>query len=159
MPAFFADYRWSRGEPKGAAPLDDPTGIEHFLLLDVDGGVRLEQFNEAGKFMRLIYCPQDRKISAATKTYEISDDHLQKVRRSIDGAVRFYKEYEWPEGIHSDDVYPDVSIFNEHGRLIAQHRPRRVSESAWDIHVFDGLGKRRAVLHHSRAGIDEEWME
>ena len=156
MAAFFADYRWSKGEPKGVSPIDDPTRIEHFRLLYADGGVRLEQFDQAGKFVRLIYCPQDKNIAAPT--VEFSDDHRQKVRRSDDGAVRLYDEYEWPDGIYSEEVYPAVKVSNEHGRLIAQHRPQRVSESAWDIHVFDALGKQRVVLHHAD-GITEEWME
>ena len=164
MITFFADYRWSRGEPKGVSPIDDPAGMEHFRILDSDGGVRVEQFDDAGKFVRLVYSLQDRKISATTTTYETSDDHLHKVRRSENGAVRFYEKYEWPDGIYSDDVYPDVKVFNEHGRLISQHRPKRVSESAWDIHVFDALGKPRAVLHHTDIGgpepctIVEEWL-
>ena len=160
---YFADYQWSRGEPQGVAPIEDPTGIAHFRLLETDGGVRVEQFDKTGKFVRLVYCPQDRKITYAT--YKTSADHLHRVRRSENGAVRFYEEYEWPDGVYSDDVYPVVRVFNEHGRLIAQHRPKQVSESAWDIHVFDALGKRRVVLHHTDIGesepctIDEEWME
>ena len=163
MTTFFADYKWSKGEPKGISPIDNPAGKEHFRLLDIDGGVRLEQFDKAGKFVRLVHCPQDRKIAGTT--YETSEDHLHKVRRSDDGAVRFYDEYEWPDGIYSDDVYPKVKGFNEHGRLIAQHWPKRVSASAWDIHVFDALGKQIVVLHHTDVGesepctIHEEWME
>ena len=163
MSEFFADYKWSKREPKGISPIDDPTGKEHFRLLEVDGGVRLEQFDEAGKFLRLVYCPHDGKLARDT-TYEVSDDHTHKIRRSDDGAVRSYEKYEWPDGIYSDDVYPDVKVFNEHDRLVWQHRPQRVSESAWDIHVFDALGKPRAVLHHTDVGgpepctIVEEWL-
>ena len=163
MATFFADYKWVRGKPKGTSPMDDPAGIEHFRILSVDGGVRLEQFDGEGKFVRLVHCPQDREIAGTS--YETSDDHLHKVRRSDDGAVRFYDEYEWPNGVYSDDVYPKVKVFNEHGRLIARHQPMRVSGSAWDIHVFDALGKQRVVLHHTDVGvaepctISEEWME
>jgi hypothetical protein len=160
---YYEDYQWSRAEPKGVSPIDDPTEKEHFRLLEVDGGVRLEQFDKAGKFVRLVHCPQDRKVAGTT--YETSGDKQHKVRRSDNGAVRFYDEYEWPDGIYADDVYPEVRLFNEHGRLIAQHRPKRVSESAWDIHVFDALGKQIVVLHHTDVDgsepctIDEEWME
>ena len=163
MNTFFADYQWSKGKPKGIAPIDNPSGKEHFRLFDVDGGERLEQFDEAGKFVRLVYCPQDDAISGTS--YETSDDHRHKIRRSDDGAVRFYDEYQWPDGVYSDDAYPQVKVFNEHGRLIAQHRPERIAESAWDIHVFDALGKRRVVLHHTDVNgtepctIREEWME
>ena len=58
---------------KGVLPIDEPNGKTHFRVLDVDGGVRLEQFDEA---------------------------------------------------------HPQVKVFNEHGRLIAQHRPERISETA-----------------------------
>ena len=162
MTAYFADYRWSKGYPKGLAAIDDPNGEAHFRLLEVDGGCRLEQYDAAGKFVQLIHCPQDRQVSGTA--YETSADGLHKVRRSADGAVRFYDEYEWPDGTYSDDAYPAVKLFNEHGRLIAQHRPERISESAWDIHVFDALGKPLAILHHTDIGesepctICEEWF-
>jgi len=74
----------------------------------------LEQFDEAGKFVRLVYCPQDDAIAGTS--YETSDDCLHKVRRSNDGAVRFYDEYQWPDGIYSDEAYPQVKVFNEHGQ-------------------------------------------
>ena len=92
----------------------------------------------------------------AGASYETSDDRLQKVRRSNDGAVRFYDEYQWSDDTYSDEAYPQVKVFNEHGRLIAQHRPERISETAWDIHVFDTLGKRRGA---EPCTIHEEWME
>ena len=107
---------------------------------------------------------QDGKLARGT-TYEVSDDHTHKVRRSQDGAVRSYEEYAWSDGAYSEDVYPEVRIFNEHGRLVWQHRPQRVSESAEDIHVFDALGKPRVVLHHTDiSGLEpctivEEWLE
>ena len=135
-------------------PIDEPNGKTHFRLLDVDGCVRLEQFDETGKFVRLVHWPQDDAIAGAS--YETSDDRLQKVRRSNDGAVRFYDEYQWPDDTYSDEAYPQVKVFNEHGRLIAQHRPERISETTWDIHVFDALGKRRGA---EPCTIHEEWME
>ena len=135
-------------------PIHEPNGKTHFRLLDVDGGVRFEQFDETGKFVRLVHWPQDDAIAGAS--YETSDDRLQKVRRSNDGAVRFYDEYQWPDDTYSDEAYPQVKVFNEHGRLIAQHRPERISETAWDIHVFDTLGKRRGA---EPCTIHEGWME
>ena len=135
-------------------PIDEPNGKTHFRLLDVDGGVRWEQFDETGKFVRLVQCPQEDAIAGAR--YEPSVDRLQKVRRSNDGAVRFYDEYQWPDGTYSYEAYPQVKVFNEHGRLIAQHRPERISETAWDIHVFDTLGKRRGA---EPCTIHEEWVE
>ena len=60
--------------------MDDPAGIEHYRILSVDGGVRLEQFDGEGKFVRLVHCPQDGEIAGTS--YETSDDHLHKVRRS-----------------------------------------------------------------------------
>ncbi len=164
MTTYFADYRWSKREPKGISPIDDPAGKEHFRLFEVNGGMRLEQFDEAGKFRRLVYCPHDAKMARGT-TFEVSDDHTHNIRRSEDGAVRSYEVYVWPDGDYSEDVHPEVRIFNEHGRLVWQHRPQRVSESAWDIHVFDALGKPRVVLHHTDCDgpepdtIVEEWLE
>ncbi len=124
-------------------PIDEPNGKTHFRLLDVDGGVRLEQFDETGKFVLLVHCLLDDAIAGAR--YETSNDRLQKVRRSNDGAVRFCDEYQWPDGTYSDEAHPQVKVFNEHGRLIAQHRPERISETAWDIHEFDALGRRRGA--------------
>ena len=64
------------------------------------------------------------------------------------------------------DEYPVANIFNEHGRLLRQHRPKRVSESAWDIfYVHDALGKLVVILRHTDVDgtepytIEEEWME
>ena len=85
MTTYFADYRWSKGYPKGLAAIDDPNGEAHFRLLEVDGGCRLEQYDAAGKFVRLIHCPQDQQVSGTA--YETSEDGLHKVRRSADGAV------------------------------------------------------------------------
>ena len=49
MNAFFADYQWSQNKPQGLAPIDDPIGKKHFLLMDVEGGVRVEEFDEHSK--------------------------------------------------------------------------------------------------------------
>ena len=49
--------------------------------------MRLEQFDAAGKFVRLVYAPEDRKISARAPTYKTSDDQQQKVRCSDNGTV------------------------------------------------------------------------
>jgi len=163
MSQFYSDYRWSRGEPIGESPIDDPTGKAHFRFLLVDGGVRLEQFNGAGKFVRLVHSPPDGERKSTT--CETSGDCLHRVRRNEDGAVSSYEEYEWPGGSYSDDVYPKVKVFNEHGRLVARHRPEQISDSAWDIHVLDALGKPRMVLHHTNVGVSdsctirEEWVE
>lgn len=110
-----------------------------------------------------MYCPKDRDLAGAT--YEVSADHRQKVRRSEDGTVRSYEEYTWPGGVYSQDAYPVVRVFNAHGRLVWQHRPRRISDTAWDIQVLDALGKPQAVLHHTEVGVTEpcaireEWMK
>ena len=163
MITHFADYRWSNGKPSGISPIEYPAGKEHFRLLGDGKGVRLEQFDGSGKFLRLVYCPQDEDLAGTT--YVTSDDHLHKVRRAANGVVRSYEEYAWPNGIYADDVYPEVKIFNAHGRLVWRHRPERVSESAWDIHVLDILEKTRVVLHHTGVGlsepctIEEEWVK
>ena len=164
MTTYFADYKWSKREPKGISSIDDPVGKEHFRLFEVDGGVRLEQFDSDGKFLRLIYCPQDkRRVRGATN--EISEDHRHKIRRADDGTVRGYEEYIWPDDRYSENEYPLANIFNEHGRLLFQHRPERVSESAEDIYVHDMLGKLVVILHHTDidgtepCAIEEEWME
>ena len=110
MTTYFADYRWSNREPKGMSPIDDPTGKEHFRLFEVDGGVRLEQFDSDGKFLRLIYCPQDRRrVRGATN--EISEDHRHKIRRADDGTVRGYEEYIWPDDRYSEAEYPLANIW------------------------------------------------
>jgi hypothetical protein len=153
MNAFFADYQWSQNKPQGLAPIDDPIGKKHFLLMDVEGGVRVEEFDEHGKFTRLAYCPQDDIFTGTT--YKNSTDHRHRIRRAPDGSVRFYEQYEWPDGVYSENAYPKVKVFNEHGRLTAEHHPQRVSETAWDIHVFDALGKLRVVLHHTNVGQTE----
>ena len=161
MATCFADYRWSRGEPQGISLIENSAGVAHFRLLEVDGGVRVEQFDAVGKFVRLVTCPQDRQVAGTT--HEVSADRRHKIRRAADGTVRFYEEYEWPDGVYREDTYPHVRVYNEHGRLIAQHRPQRISASAWDIHVLDALGKLRVVLHHTHVDgsapctITEEW--
>ena len=163
MTTFYADYQWSKGTPKGLSSLEDPAGQNHFRLLEVDGGVRLEQYDGAGKFVRLIYCPQDKGLAGTA--YATSADHRHRVRRREDGTVSSYEEYGWPGGVYAESEYPDVRIYNEHGRLVWQHRPRRLSDTAWDIHVLDALGKTRVVLHHTDVGdsepctIREEWVE
>jgi len=162
MSTCFADYEWSGGKLRGISPIGDPTGKAHFRILDMDGGVRLEQYDGAGKFLRLVYCPQDEDLAGTT--YETSDDYQHRVRRARNGAVRSYEEYAWPDGNYAADAYPEVRVHNAHGRLVWQHRPRRVSETAWDIHVLDALGKPRLVLHHTDVGVSqpctirEEWV-
>ncbi len=101
MPAYFADYRWSNREPQGISPIDDPTGKEHFRLFDVDGGVRLEQFDRDGRFLRLVYCPQDRSRQRGA-TNKVSADRRYKIRRGDDGTVRAYEEFVWPEDRYSE---------------------------------------------------------
>ncbi len=163
MAMYCADYRWSNREPIGISPIDDPTGKEHFRLFNVDGGVRVEQFDSDGKFLRLIYCPQDRSRQRGA-TNEISEDHRYKIRRGDDGTVRAYEKFVWPEDRYSKDEYPVVNVFNEHGRFLFQHRPKKVSASAVDIYVHDSLGKLVVILHHTDISgaetgtIEEEWM-
>jgi len=163
MTAVYTDYRWSSGMPQGVSPLADPVGVEHFRVVDVDGGMRLEQFDGDRKFQRLIFCPADEHLGGAS--YETSADHRHRVRRDADGAVLSYEEYTWPGDVYSDDAYPEVAVYNAHGRLVWQHRPRRLSATAWDIHVLDALGKPRRILHHTDVGptepctIREEWVE
>ena len=160
--AAYADYMWSKGKPKGISPLEDPSGHAHFRCFEVEGGMRVEQFDGAGKFLRLVHCPQDRQYAGTT--YELSDDHTHKVVRAASGTVRFYEEYTWPGGLFDENVYPQVKTYNAEGRLIAEHRPTQVAEDAWDIYVLDALGKLRVILHHTdvKGGepctITEEWM-
>ena len=164
MPAYFADYRWSNREPQGISPIDDPTGKEHFRLFDVDGGVRLEQFDRDGRFLRLVYCPQDRSRQRGA-TNEVSADRRYKIRRGDDGTVRAYEEFVWPEDRYSEGAHPVANVFNEHGRFLFQHRPKKVSASAVDIYVHDSLGKLIVILHHTDIDgtepctIEEEWMK
>lgn len=163
MTEFFEDYQWSKGKPKGLTPIEDPTGKAHFRLLDLESGVRLEQFDPDGKFLQLICCPQDTGISGSS--WETSKDALHRVRRGKDGAVTSYEEYVWPGGVFAEGVYPDVKIFDVHGRLVWEHRSEQVSDTAWDIHVLDPLGKLQVVLHHTDVDgrepvtITEDWVE
>ena len=62
-------------------------------------------------------------------------------------------------------VHPVANVFNEHGRFLFQHRPKKVSASAVDIYVHDSLGKLVVILHHTDIDgtelctIEEEWMK
>ena len=126
--------------------------------------MRLEQFDRDGRFLRLVYCPQDRSRQRGA-TNEVSADRRYKIRRGDDGTVRAYEEFVWPEDRYSEGAHPVANVFNEHGRFLFQHRPKKVSASAVDIYVHDSLGKLVVILHHTDIDgtepctIEEEWMK
>jgi hypothetical protein len=163
MITFFADYKWSRGKVTGVTPLDGSTGKKHLRFAELEDGTRVEQFDEAGKFVRLVYCPQDDDDDLSGTTCENSEDQTHRVRRADDGTVRSYEDYTWPNGGFEPYEYPEVKIFDAHGRLVWLHHPERIEEFTWVIRVTDPLGKLRVVLHHTGKeeprAIREEWSE
>ena len=70
-----------------------------------------------------------------------------------------------PTGVYCGDVeLLDVHMETPDGELIRRHETRRISDTAYDIHVTDADGKLEVVLHHSNVGlgephiIQEEWV-
>ncbi|MEW6754613.1 MAG: hypothetical protein AB1505_27065 [Candidatus Latescibacterota bacterium] len=58
-----------------------------------------------------------------------------------------------------------VRIETPTGELIAREVPRRVSDTAYDVHVVDAQGTLRLILHHLDVGrgepfaLGEEWVD
>ena len=97
MPAFFADYKWSKREPKGISPIDDPTGKEHFRIFEVDGGVRVEQFDSDGR--RSV---PHGGISGLRKNCSVSA--FAGILESVGWSARFYGYWRRRESSPSIDL-------------------------------------------------------
>jgi len=163
MIRWFEDYRWSDRSPAGVSEHQArPEKVAHFMFTTMEAGLFVEEYDDAGHFVRLCYTPQDHHYDPIWHREE-SADGLSRVFRDADGRVVKHEVYEPSGESCSGEPLMNGRIYNGDGRLLAAHEPSRVNETSCDIRVTDAAGKLRVVLHHSDMDrgepvtIHEDW--
>lgn len=164
MTRWFSDYRLSRGRPVGVGQFDrPPVDTEHYALHETTTGVRIEQYDAAGCFVRLCIAPED----AFDRNWDRVERNGGRARifRDSQGIAKRYETYE-PTGEHCGEVeLLRGRMYNADGRLVMQHDPRKVSETEYEIAVRDGTGRHMCLLHHADVdgpepfSITEDWPD
>lgn len=163
MIRWFEDYRWTDRSPAGVREYEArPENAVHYMFSTTETGLLVEQYDDAGHFVRLCYTPQDHHYDS-TWHREESADGLSRVFRNADGRVVNHEAYELTGESCSSAPLMDGRVYKGDGRLLAVHDETRASETSCDIRVTDAAGKLRVVLHHSDIDrgepvtIHEDW--
>ena len=160
---YFADYRWSNLAPTGIEPLDaPPAGQPYFRFVRYGEGMRVEEYDERGAFVRLCHHPDDLRWKKSWRK-ERRAGGRSAVVYDTDGAVMLYERYEFLSETCADGPLVRSETFNVDGRLIESQEPKKVSHTAYDLYVKDTCGKLKGVIHHAAVDrgepydITEDW--
>jgi len=171
-PLFFQDYRWVKdsrfptGRPVGVGPLDPPQiGAWFFKFIRLTEGDRVEQYNQRGRFVCIVHDPADG--NHGTRKLRFQDKGIAVAAAGIDdrGVVLMREAYTYLSDPNEPLPLVKTEVYNADGRLIETHTPRRVGPAAQDIHVTDGLGKLKVIIHQEELDKGEpvkgweEWAE
>jgi hypothetical protein len=171
-PLFFQDYRWVKdgrrptGRPVGVGPLDPPQiGVFFFKFIRLADGDRVEQYNQRGRFVRIVHDPADG--NRGTRKLRFQDKGITVAAVTVDdrGVVITREAYSYLSDPAEPLALVKAEVYNADGRLLETHMPRRVGPAAQDIHVTDGLGKLKVIIHQEELDKPEpvkgreEWPE
>jgi len=169
---FFQDYRWVKdsrfptGRPVGVGPLDPPQiGAGFFKFIRLADGDRVEQYNQRGRFVRIVHDPADGH--PGTRKLRFQDKGITVAAVTVDdrGVVVTREAYSYLSDPNEALPLVKSEVYNADGRLLETHTPRRVGPAAEDIHVTDGLGKLKVIIHHEEMDKSkpvkgwEEWPQ
>ena len=169
---FFQDYRWVKdsrfptGRPVGVGPLDPPQiGAGFFKFIRLADGDRVEQYNQRGRFVRIVHDPADGH--PGTRKLRFQDKGITVAAVTVDdrGVVVTREAYSYLSDPNEALPLVKSEVYNADGRLLETHTPRRVGPAAQDIHVTDGLGKLKVIIHHEEMDKSkpvkgwEEWPQ
>lgn len=154
------------GRPVGEGSIDPAqTADGFFKFIPLEDGDRVEQYDDVGRFVRIIHDPADGDRGTRKLRYQDGGQTVAAVRVDESGAVRIREMYT----LLSDpgERFPLVKseVYNADGRLLEIHTPNRVGPAAEDIYVTDVLGKLKVILHHEQldkcepVSIRAQWAE
>ena len=149
---YFEDYRWSNLQPTGMRRLGAPPGTPYFRFMRHGEGVRVEEYDGRGAFVRLCHHPDDLRWKRDWRKERRADGHSAVVYDADDSVV-LYERYEFLAETCADGPLVRSETFNVDGRLIETQEPQKVSHTAYDLYVKDSCGKLKGVIHH--AGVDK----
>lgn len=160
---YFADYQWRNKSPEGINEMPaPPQNGKYYKFISASHGVRVEQYDEAGKFLQLCFDPQDSIYKGKKSPVFVNGIKTMSYYIDEQDGITKYEKYE-PLNDGPDPMVR-CEVFSSDYRLIEVHNPVKISDTRQELHVYDAMGKLKLIIHcESDDGgpmqnVREEWM-